>query len=184
MIVTSHTWGNGTVPIAVATVLGGFLTFIWFCYLIFATITSNNDGDQRKIVIPCIPFMTNHDCNCTVFNSSYLSFYWKSVPIIHVARCSHQYSLFQHSLSPCYMKQVTFNSPASLWWCQYLPQIVSLYQDIVDEMIGEYSPRIGTVNYSQKHGSCAGEASKTSGSGDKSALAAGCSLLTALYIRT
>ena len=59
----THTWGNGTVPIAVATVFGGFLTFIWSCYLIYATMTSNNDGDQRKIVIP---FMTNHDCNCTV----------------------------------------------------------------------------------------------------------------------
>ena len=43
---------------------------------------------------------------------------------------------------------------------------------------------IGTVNYSQKHGSRAGEASKTTGSGYKSALAAGCSLLTALYIWT
>ena len=44
--------------------------------------------------------------------------------------------------------------------------------------------RIGTVNYSQKHGSRAGEASKTTGSGYRNALAAGCSLLTALYIRT
>ena len=43
---------------------------------------------------------------------------------------------------------------------------------------------IGTVNDSQKHGSRAGEASKTTGSGYRSALAAGCSLLTALYIRT
>ena len=43
---------------------------------------------------------------------------------------------------------------------------------------------IGTVNYSQKHGSRAGEASKTTGSGYRSALAAGCSLLTALYIWT
>ena len=43
---------------------------------------------------------------------------------------------------------------------------------------------IGTVNYSQKHGSRAGEASKTTESGYRSALAAGCSLLTALYIRT
>ena len=43
---------------------------------------------------------------------------------------------------------------------------------------------IGTVNYSQKHGSRTGEASKTTGSGYRSALAAGCSLLTALYIRT
>ena len=43
---------------------------------------------------------------------------------------------------------------------------------------------IGTVNDSQKHGSHAGEASKTTGSGYKSALVAGCSLLTALYIRT
>ena len=59
----THTWGNGTVPIAVATVFGRFLTFIWFCYSIFTTITSNIDGDQRKIIIP---FMTNHDCNCTV----------------------------------------------------------------------------------------------------------------------
>ena len=44
--------------------------------------------------------------------------------------------------------------------------------------------KIGTVNYSQKHGSRAGEASKTTGSGYRTALAAGCSLLTALYIRT
>ena len=43
---------------------------------------------------------------------------------------------------------------------------------------------IGTVNYSQKHGSRAGEANKTTGSGYRSALAAGCSLLTALYIWT
>ena len=43
---------------------------------------------------------------------------------------------------------------------------------------------IGTDNYSQKNGSRAGEASKTTGSGYRSALAAGCSLLTALYIRT
>ena len=45
----TYTWGNGTVPIAVATVLGGFLTFIWFCYLIFATITSNNDGIRGRL---------------------------------------------------------------------------------------------------------------------------------------
>ena len=44
--------------------------------------------------------------------------------------------------------------------------------------------QIGTVNYSQKHGSRAGEASKTTGSGYRSALTAGCSLLTALYIWT
>ena len=59
----THTWVNGTVPIAVAAVFGGFLTFIWFCYLIYATITSSNDGDRRKIAMP---FMTNYVCNCTV----------------------------------------------------------------------------------------------------------------------
>ena len=59
----THTWVNGTVPIAVAAVFGGFLTFIWFCYLIYATITSNNDGDRRKIAMP---FMTNYVGNCTV----------------------------------------------------------------------------------------------------------------------
>ena len=58
-----HMWGNGTVPIAVAPVFGGVLTFIWFCYMIDATITSNDDGDRRNIAIP---FMTNHDCNCAV----------------------------------------------------------------------------------------------------------------------
>ena len=46
------------------------------------------------------------------------------------------------------------------------------------------SGAIGTVNYSQKDGSRAREASKTAGSGYRSALAAGCSLLTALYIWT
>ena len=40
------------------------------------------------------------------------------------------------------------------------------------------SQSIGTVNYSQKHGSRAGEASKTTGSGYRSASAPGCSLLT------
>ena len=59
----THTWGNWTVLIAVAAVFGRFLTFIWFCYLIYATITSNNDGDRRKIAIP---FMTNYACNCIV----------------------------------------------------------------------------------------------------------------------
>ena len=43
---------------------------------------------------------------------------------------------------------------------------------------------IGTVNDSQKHGSRAEEASKTTGSGYRCASAAGCSLLIALYIRT
>ena len=44
-----HTWGNGTVPIAVTTVFVGFLTFIWFCYLIYATITSNKDGIRGRL---------------------------------------------------------------------------------------------------------------------------------------
>ena len=75
----THTWGNGTVPITVATTFGGFLTFIWFCYLVYATLTSNNDGDRRKIAIP---FMTNHVCTCIMsLNSSDLNFHWKSVPI-------------------------------------------------------------------------------------------------------
>ena len=48
----------------------------------------------------------------------------------------------------------------------------------------QHAEEIGTVNYSKKHGSRAGEASKTTGSGYRSVLAAGCSLLTALYIWT
>ena len=50
--------------------------------------------------------------------------------------------------------------------------VLQRFQWIVDSL-GWF----GTVNYSQKHGSRAWEASKTTGSGYRSALAAGCSLL-------
>ena len=53
-----------------------------------------------------------------------------------------------------------------------------------NSILGEEKRLIGTVNDSQKHGYRAGEASKTTGSGYRSALAAGSSLVTVLYIRT
>ena len=52
------------------------------------------------------------------------------------------------------------------------------YPCLLDSHKYNYIISIGTVNYSQKHGSRAGEASKTTGSGYRSALAPGCSLLT------
>ena len=43
--------------------LADFLLLLRFCYLTYATITSNNGGDWRKIATP---FVENHDCNSTV----------------------------------------------------------------------------------------------------------------------
>ena len=79
----TDTWGNGTVPITVASVFGRFLTFIWLRYLVFATIGSNNDRDRGK---SAIPFMTHHVCNCTVSYILQIK--------IFIEKCSN-------SMSPC-----------------------------------------------------------------------------------
>ena len=79
-----HTWGNWTVPIVVAAVFGGFLTFISFCYLIYATI-SIMTGTRRGLPYLSWQIMFAIALWVKFFT---ITFFFEIVFQFHVARCN------------------------------------------------------------------------------------------------